>query len=75
MSFSILIKQSNQPRRVFAVHHVNNEDHISITKIRFYPAPLFIREDRTKVVSHHAQIESVPPIDLLFSIAQRGEQT
>src|SRR2546429_4017454 len=28
-------------------------------------APFFIREDRTKVVSHHAQNETVPPIDLL----------
>jgi len=54
---------------------VNHEDHISVVQIRFYPAPFFIRENCPKVVSHHAQIEPVPPIDLLLGIAQRCEQT
>jgi len=75
MSFSILIKQSNQPRRVFAIHHVNNEDNISFAQIRFYPAPFLVREHSTKVVSHHAQIEPVPSIDFPLSVAQRREQT
>ena len=74
MSFSILIKQSNQPRRVFAIHHVNNEDNVGFAQSVLNVSPFSVGERRAKVVRGNMQIQSVFTINLAFRVSERSQQ-
>ena len=67
------LKQWEQPRRVLAIHHVNDENNVGFAQIILDRAPLIIRERCAKVVRRHAQIESVPLIDFLLGVPQRRQ--
>src|SRR5229473_7101378 len=75
MSITILVKETQEPSRVLAIHHVNDEKDLGVTQIVFNRQPLVVGKRAAEVPGGDAQIKCVLPINLALPIPQRREQT
>src|SRR5258708_601309 len=74
MSSVISIKEGQEPRSVFAIHHVNDEKDFRVAQIIFNRAPLVVSKRSAKIVSRNAQIKTMLPANLALGVTQRREQ-